>query len=509
MSLLFSGRAVFSRTLVGPGISQWATHIGGASSENGAGIISDSAGNIYVTGYYSYFGSNPAIIYNQDGSQFGTLTNSGSADTYVVKYNSSGFAQWATRITGSDYDDGAGITIDSAGNIYVTGSYGSNPLTVYNAPGTSGTITLTTSASSDVFVVKYDSSGTALWATRIGGISSTFQTAVGMTSDSSGNIYVTGCYSSNPVTVYNSGGGTFGTLANSGSNDVYVVKYNSSGTAQWATRIGGSSGSEVATGIAVDSSGNIYVTGHYDSTSVTVYNAPGTSGTITLTNSGFANIYVVKYDSSSGTALWATRIGGSNGNSQGGGIISDSLGNIYVTGYYAANPLTIYNSGGGTFGTLTNSGSADTYVVKYNSSGVAQWGTRIGGTGGAGYDLAAGITSDSTGNIYVTARYGSNPVTVYNSGGGTFVTLASSGFTDVCVVKYSSSGIAQWATHIGGTSSDDGGAGITSDSTGNIYVTGSYSSNPLTIYNWGGGTRTLTNSGGNDAYIVKFMSGYT
>jgi hypothetical protein len=524
MSLLFSGRAVFSRTILpgpgpgpGPGpetlgIAQWATRIAGSDSESAGGITSDSAGNIYTVGI---FFSNPLTVYNAPGTgtTIPTLGNSGIAGVYIVKYNSSGIAQWATRIGGDIIQTGRSITSDSEGNIYVTGNYSSNPVTIYSWNGTpSGTIfgTLDKSGGNDVYVVKYNSSGTAMWATRLSGSSN--EDAKSIRSDSAGSIYVTGNYTSNPLIVYNAPGtsGTI-TLSASGGENTFVVKYNSSsGTALWATRISGTSSDDLGKGITSDSTGSIYVTGSYSSNPVTIYSWNGTpSGTSfgTLTNYGFADVYVVKYNSS-GIAQWATNIAGTN-SEFGLGITSDSTGNIYVIGPYGSNPLTIYNWGGSPFGTLDNSGGgSDTFVVKYNSSGTAMWATRIGGSGGN--DEAYGITSDSAGNIYVTGNYSSNPLTVYNAPGtGTTIPpLDNSGGSDTFVVKYNSSGTAMWATRFSGAGSIDAGKGITSVSTGSIYVTGSYNSNPLTVYNAPGtsGTITLDNFGGagsDNVYIVK------
>ena len=478
------------------GIAQWAARIGGTGNDEGNGVTTDSLGNIYVTGTYQ---SNPVTIYNSDGSTFGTLVNSSYGNGSIVKYNSSGTVQWATRIGGtggSQADSALGIKSDSSGNIYVTGGYYTNPVTIYNSDGsTFGT--LANSGIQDGYFVKYNASGTAQWATRIGGTARKTGTAI--TSDSSGNMYVIGTYESNPVTVYNSDGSTFGTLANSGLSDVFVVKYNSAGTTQWAARISGT-GNDYSSRITSDSSGNIYVTGSYASNPVTVYNSDGsTFGTLVC--SGSLDIFIVKYNSS-GTAQWTARIGGSDYETS-QSITSDSSGNIYVTGSYQSNPVTIYNSDGSTFGTLTNYGIFNIIIVKYNSSGTAQWATQIGGST---FEQAGQLTSDSFGNIYVTGNYQSNPVTVYNSDGSTFGTLTNYGYSNLCIVKYNSAGTAQWATQIGG-SSYDFGISVTSDSPGNIYVAGSYQSNPVTVYNSDGSTfGTLVNSGVNDIFIVKYVS---
>ena len=480
-------------TLPTAGSAQWATRIGGIGDEIGSEISVDGSGNSYVVGIY---GPNPATIYNADGTTFGTLVNSGSFDVYIVKYNKAGTAQWATRIAGSTVDAGYGISVDDSGNSYVTGYYDSNPVTIYNSDGsTFGT--LVNSGFSDTFIVKYNTSGTAQWATRIA--DAIIEYGYGISVDDSGNVYVTGTYGANPATIYNADGSTFGTLVNSGSVDVFVVKYNTSGTAQWATRIAGST-IDIGYGISVDRDGNVYVTGYYNSIILTIYNADTSTFGI-LPNSGSYDAFIVKYNTS-GTAQWATHIGGT-GNDPGYDISVDRAGNSYVTGYYGSNPVTIYNAGGSTFGTLLNSGINNAYIVKYNTYGIAQWATRIAGSGNVTGD---GISVDGSGNSYVTGAYDSNMVTIYNADGSTFETLTNSGFYDVFVVKYNTSGMAQWATRIGGTTSDIG-YGISFDISGNVYVTGVYEYNPVTVYNADGSTfETLTNSGFYDTFIVKYSS---
>jgi len=449
----------------------WAARIAGTASEQGNGVSVDSLGNVYTAGTYA---SGPLTIYNADGSTFGTLSNAGSTDVFVVKYNSTGTAQWAARLAGTVDEYGNSIAVDSSGNVYVTGSYASNPLTIYNANGTAFGTTLSNAGSYDVFVVKYNTSGTAQWATRIAGSGS--DTGRGISVDSSGNVYATGQFQSAPVTIYHAGGGTFGTLTNSGSGDVFIVKYNTGGTAQWATRVAGIS-FEQGNAITTDSSGNVYVAGQYASDPLTIYHAGG--GTFgTLTNSGAsADVFIVKYNTS-GTAEWATRVAGTT-NEFGYGISVDSFGNAYVTGQFASDPLTIYHAGGGTFGTLSTT-TTNVFIVKYNTGGTAQWATKIGGTGiGVGTNQGFSISADTSGNVYVTGSYSSDPLNIYNADGGTFGSLSTIGSTDVFVVKYNTSGTAQWATRSGGTGAEVG-YGVSATAT-SVAVCGIYASNPLTL----------------------------
>jgi hypothetical protein len=429
------------------------------------------------------------------------LANAGTIDAFVVKYDSSGTPLWARRLGGTVNDSASSVSTDSSGNIVVTGRYASNPLTLFAADGTTEFTTLTNSGSEDAFVVKYDSSGTPLWARRLSGVG--FELVNSVSTDSSGNIVVGGQYASNPLTIFAANGTTeFTTLTNSGSNDAFVVKYDSSGTPLWARRLGGT-GNDSANSVSTDSSGNIVVAGGYSSNPLTIFAANGTTEFTTLTNSG---AFVVKYDSS-GTPLWARRLGGTASDSA-NSVSTDSSGNIVVVGYYASNPLNIFAANGTMAFTLAFDGGFDVFVVKYDSTGTPLWARRMAGTGN---DFVNSVSIDSSGNIVVGGQYASNPLTIFAANGTTeFTTLTNSGSSDAFVVKYDSAGTPLWARRLVGTGGD-GANSVNTDSSGNIVVAGYYASNPLTIYNADGATEftTLTNSGGNDSFVVKYDSAGT
>ena len=545
------------------GAAQWATHVGGTGGDIGYSIAVDSGSNVYVTGYYT---SNPVTIYNSGGTTFGTLANAGSYNAFIVKYNTSGTAQWATRIGGTGLDFGQSIAVDSGLNVYVTGYYTPSPVTIYNSDGTS-VGSFNSILASAGFTVKYNASGfyqwiytsvsganyaiavdsrsnvyvagststnqnqtcvlfedqsnnvlgsiptsnvvgqamiakftqPSLWAARIGGSTSN-DYGFGIAIDSGGNICVVGSYNSNPLTAYNADGSSFsGTLATTGTNShAFIVKYSTTGVVQWTSNIGGTNNNDYGKGIATDPGSNIYVTGYYASSPVTVFNAGG--GTFgTLTNSGSFDVFVVKYNSA-GTAQWATRIAGTSAD-QGNAIAADYGSNVYVTGTYSSNPLTVYNFNGTTFGTLSLLGLNNCFIVKYNTTGTAQWSAIIGGTSA---DQGNSIATDSSGSVCVAGQYMSNPVTIYNASGTTFGTLSNSGSYDAFIVKYNTTGAAQWATRIAGSASDIGQA-ITVDTNLNVYVTGYYQSNPVTIYN-ANGTTFGTFSGISGCFIVKYST---
>jgi Beta-propeller repeat len=362
-------------------------------------------------------------------------------------------------------------TTDAMGNVYVTGSFSSATLTL-------GSITLTnTSINFDVFVVKYNSSGVVLWAVK--GSGGGAESGNGIAVDGNGNVYVTGQFDF--TTAFGST-----TLTNpNGDFDVFVVKYNSSGVVQWAVKGGGFLGTDVGKSIAVDGSGNVYVTGNF--TSLTAI-----FGTTTLTNSNFpsdfqnSDVFVVKYNSS-GMVQWAVKGGGID-NDSGNGIAVDGSGNVYVTGFFVTTVLDVVFFGATS---LKSSGGSDVFVVKYNSMGVVQWAIKGGGSGGDG---SSGIAIDVSDNIYITGGF-SSPTATF---GGANLTNIGGG--DVFVVKYNSSGAVQWAVKGGGSSSDVG-TGIAVDGSGNVYVMGKLISTPATF-----GSSTLTNVN-NGVFVVKYNTG--
>ncbi len=455
------------------GAVQWAARQGGSGYDSANGVTADSAGNIIVTGTY---GSSTLTIYNFDGSAFGTtLAVSGGDDSFIAKYNSEGLVQWVARQAGTGTEVGTSVTADSAGNVLVTGRYNSGSLTIYNADGSAFATTLANSGLSDSFIAKYNSAGVVQWVARQSGSGSDF--AISITADSAGNVIVSGFYTSSPMTIYNADGSSFATtLAHSGGTDSFIAKYNSAGVVQWVARQSGS-GADPGTGVTVDSAGNVIVSGSYTSSPLTIYNADTTVfGTLSSSND---DSFIAKYNSA-GVVQWVARQAG-NDSDFGTSVTVDSTGNIIVGGYYGTNPLIAYNSDGSPFTTrtLTNSGSYDAFIVKYNSAGVVQW---IARQGGSGDNFTRSLSADSAGNILVAGSYLSTLV-VGNSDGSSFATsVANSGASDVFVAKYNSAGFVQWVARQGGTA-DDYGAGVIADSMGNVIVAGQCYSPNMMIYN--------------------------
>jgi hypothetical protein len=495
-----SARSVVANTgaLTAPTQVGWATRIAGTGADFGQGVATDPSGNVFVTGLYQ----NECTLFNASGTIGITLsTAAGFDDCFVAKYSSDGAVLWAARITGADRDAGQWVATDPSGNVFVTGKYKA-AITLYNSSGVSNAALPYDGFNTDeCFVAKYSSAGAVLWAARIGSTGS--DQGMGIATDTSGNVFVTGYYGAT-LTLYNTGGTTGATLAfNGNTEDGFVAKYTSAGTLSWAAQIT-STGDDRGFAIATDTSGNVFVTGYYQA-ACTLYNANGTSGA-TLSSAGVVDCFLAKY-SSAGAVLWVAQIA-SIGTDQGLGIATDPSGNVIVTGYYD-NAFTLYNANGTSGATLPFSNPyGDVFIAKYSSAGSVLWAARMAGSPLNSFEFGEAIATDMSGNIFVFGYFLNSALTLYNTDGTTGATLSYSGVHDCFLAKYSSAGAVLWATRIASTDSDVG-YGIATDPSGNVFVTGYYAA-ALTLYNTGGTTATtLPFSGFADCFLAKYStSGY-
>ena len=368
---------------------------------------------------------------------------------------SGGDPAWGSvTLGGTSTDYGFGVAVDSSGNVYTTGYFFG---TVDFGAGN-----VTSVGNSDVFVTKLNASGVHQWTTTFGGTSVDY--GYGVAVDSSGNVYATG----NFQRTVDFGAGN---VTSAGVADVFVTKLNASGVHQWTTTFGGTS-NDYGFGVAVDSSGNVYTTGHFQGTV--------NFGAGNVTSAGSADVFVTKLNAS-GVHQWTTKFGGTSAD-YGYGVAVDSSGNVYATGYFQGT----VNFGAGN---VTSAGSADVFVTKLNASGVHQWTTTLGGTNA---DVGYGVAVDSSGNVYATGYF----IGTVNFGAGN---VTSAGDVDVFVTKLNASGAHQWTTTFGGTSADDG-YGVAVDSSGNVYATGEFQG----TVNFGAGN--VTSAGSDDVFVVKLNS---
>jgi hypothetical protein len=329
----------------GPVQQAWVARYNGSANldDGGHAIAGDSSGNVYVTG--------------------GSHGSGTDLDYATIKYTSAGQQQWVARYNGpaNGWDRAAAIARDSSGNVYATGQ------------------SLGLGTDFDYATVKYNSAGQQQWVARYNGPGNGEDDAVAIATDSSGNVYVTG---------QSIGAGTYA--------DYATIKYNSAGQQQWVARYNRLV-SDIARAIAVDSSGNVYVTGR-------------------STGAGTGWDYAtVKYNSA-GQQQWVARYNGTgNGTDDALVIAVDSLGNVYVTG--------------GSLGTSY----FDYATIKYNSAGQKQWVARY-----SNGPYARAIALDGSGNVYVT--------------GESVESLSGNSVVDYATIKYDSAGQEQWVARYNGPS---------------------------------------------------------
>ena len=356
------------------------TYNGPGNGNDGARAIAvDRSGNVYVTGY-SYGGT--------------------SYDDATIKYYPNGDTAWLRRYNGpvvSWYDEAFAIAVDDSGTVYVTGGNcwsGMYP---------------------DYATIKYYPNGGIAWVRRYNGPGNYDDVAQAIAVDGSGNVYVTGyCYDDSGTT-----------------SDYATIKYYPNGDAAWVRRYNGpENGDDGARAIAVDRSGNVYVTGFSLASSWPDY-----------------DYATIKYYPSGDPAWVRTYNGPGNSTDEAVAIAVDESGNVYVTGR------------------SKGSGSEDDYAtIKYDANGNQLWVRRYNGPGNY-QDRAYAIAVDDSGNVYVTG---------YSYGNGTSA--------DYGTIKYDQNGNQLWATRYNGPENpDDRAYDITVDGSNNVYVTGQSGGDYATI----------------------------
>ena len=308
----------------------WAKRAGGLGSDAAYSLAVDASGNTYLAGSFSSstlaFGST-------------TLTNVGSYDIFLAKYDVNGNVLWAKNAGGTSSDGALSVAVDASGNTYLAGSFTSSTLAF-----SSTTLTNANVGWDDIFLAKYDVNGNVLWAKNAGGMGGDMAYSVSV--DVSGNIYLTGGFAS-PTLAFGST-----TLTNSGSTDMFLAKYDANGTVLWAKSTGGTT-DDYAFSVSVDVSGNTYLAGSFNSLSIVF----GSTALTNADNTGNTNdMFFVKYDAT-GTILWAKSAGGTNLD-EAFSVAVDASGNIYVAGGFYSPTLAFGST------TLTNAGSSSVFIAK-------------------------------------------------------------------------------------------------------------------------------------------------
>ncbi len=385
----------------------WTAQIGTSGNDYSRSVAVDASGNSYISGFTSgALGSSSA----------------GGYDAYLSKFDSLGNEVWTSQIGSSGYDYSESVAVDASGNSYISGY-------------TEGVLGSSSAGGRDAFLTKFDSLGNEVWTTQIGTTSEDRSNSVAV--DGSGNSYISGY--------------TYGVLGDSsaGSWDAFLTKFDSSGDEVWTQQIGTSTW-DISYSVAVDASGNAYISGR-------------TTGVLGDSSAGGEDAFLTKFDSL-GDEVWTQQIGSSS-NDFSQSVAVDGSGNSYISGY--------------TSGVLgdSSSGAEDAFLTKFDSLGNEVWSSQIGT---ASYDRSFSVAVDASGNAYIS--------------GQTFGVLgdSSAGGYDAFLTKFDSLGDEVWTQQIG-TGSNDFSYSVAVDALGNAYISG------VTLGDLGG-----TNAGGTDAFLVKY-----
>lgn len=380
---------------------------------------------------------------------------------------------WAKQLGGLGTEVGTNLTTDNFGNVYTVGWFEG---TVDFDPGV-GVFNLSSSGDKDVFISKLNSSGSFVWAKKIGGASYDYSKSIFV--DLTGNVFITGSFKGSANF---DPGNTNITLTSSGIDDIFISKLDSLGNHKWTKQIGGLYG-DIGQKITGDKNGNIYCTGYFTGTvdfdpGATIYNLNYIAGN---------DIFILKLNTN-GDFVWVKQQGG-NSIDQGLDINLDNSGYIYTTGVFQSTAdfdpgPSVYN--------LTSVGGSDVFISKMDSTGNFLWAKKIGGTS---TDLANSISSDEFNNIYITGYFfGTSDFDpsnmVYN--------LTASGLSDIFVLKLDSAGNYLWAKKMGGISYDQA-LSVTNDSIGHVFTTGYFSG--TCDFDTSIDTLSLISMGGSDSFI--------
>lgn len=447
---------------------QWATTAGGINSDKATDLDIDTAGNIYVCGYYN------------EAASFGTLNapSTFGKDGYVAKLDTAGNWIWLQTAMGGYDERVLGLCVDKVhGFIYVTGcTWAWSPndaLTLgscntFNNPG----------QSDEIFVGKFDLNGNCQWL--IGAGSDGDDHGYDLVTDKQGNIYLTGFISDHY--------GWFGNPATFGSITVpmpfgvdsssFIAKISPSGVFLWAQAFPGTDG-ERDNRIAIDSLNNIYITGGFSGMEI--------FGPDTLTSAGERDVFVIKYDSN-GNFTFAKRAGGLL-DDRGNSITVDNFGDVYITGEFR-------DKAGFGSDSINNNGGAngrDIFVAKMKQDGNWIWAKKAGSDNGG--ERGDRIISNKLGNLFVTGQF------MGTASFGPNITLAadSTDSLQVFVASIDTTGKWQWALQCGGTY-EDRGNGLACDDSCNLFNAGYYKLNSII------GNDSLTGMGAKDIFVAKIIN---
>jgi VCBS repeat-containing protein len=461
-----------------------AFRLGSVGFDAADAVAADAAGNLYVAGSFN------GTVDFDPGAGTTNLTNADTtADAFLAKYTSAGALLWVGQLVNSS---ATGLAVDSAGAVYVTGSFNG---TVDFDFG-SGVTNLTSGPFGTAFVAKYTAAGGLGWARAIGtGTGGTGGATNGdaITLDAAGNVYSAGVLS-NGTADFDPGAGTFNLTNVSGNANTYFSKLDSSGNFVWAKQFANDPATAAGVwpaGLAVDAAQNVYVTGIFVGR-VDFDTGAGTNWVSTFdTTFPSGDGYAARL-TAAGDLSYVDRVGSATGREDGYGVVVDGAGTAYVAGHFSGT-ATIDATAGDT--TLTSAGNDDAFVMRLDPTGGLVWARRVGSTG---FDGAQAIATDGT-DLYLSGYY--SGTVDFDPGPGVNNITWAGGPEDVFALRLRTDGTFVNAASVGGTDYEYGN-GIAVTGPGAVAVAGRFQGSG--DFDPGPGIATLTSAGDNDAFVAAF-----
>ncbi|MBL7902464.1 MAG: SBBP repeat-containing protein [Bacteroidia bacterium] len=465
--------------IIDPVTRLWGTYYGGTAGEEVHFVTTDLSGDVYMTGYTnSSFGTMIATIGSHQS------TGAANGDAFLVKFNSLGARLWGTYYGSPTYDIGFSCCTDLFGNVFMTGytqsSNGTSIATIGSHQQFYG------GGYWDSFLVKFNNAGVRQWGTYYGGLNA--DSGRSCATDTSGNVYLVGNSSSfNGIATV----GSHQPLHAGGTNDAYLAKFNSAGVLQWSTYYGETS-EDVGYSCSIDALGNIYLAGYTDSNAGTGVATLGSHQSVY--GGGICDAFLVKFNAL-GVRQWGTYYGGSGEDFA--TCTVDPAGNVFLAGYTDSSSIGVVSTIG-SHQPNYGGGYKDGFLVKFNTSGVRQWGTYYGGLG---EEVVTSCITDPNGDIYLAGSSNSTVGTVIATNGS--YQSFHAGSSDAFLVKIYNSGQRHWGTYYGGVSGESGTA-CSIDMAGNLYLGGNTQTSAGTDISTSG-SHQPSFGGLIDGFLVKFM----
>jgi len=453
--------------------------IGGPGADLVRAVVTDAAGNVFVTGEFT----GTADFDPSDATH--AFTSLGGTDLFLARYSPIGELTWVVRIGDAPDESVTALAIDNAGNLVLGGSF----VGTVDFDPEAGVTTATSNGGRDGFVASYTPAGAFRWVRTVGGPAD--DAVLDVAAQAGGVIFASGTFSGTAVV----DPAQSLAVTSAGGVDGFLASWSPTGTARWAFSVGGP-GDDAASAVAAGAGGSVYLGGAFTGTADF---GPGTE-TASLTSPGGLDGFLARY-SDGGALTWLQGLSGpDNVEVTRGGLAVGTDGAVYAGGTFAG---TADFDGGSGVAARTSNGLTDGFLVRYEAAGTFGWVVAIGGPNA---DLIRGVATAPSGDAVITGSFSGTARFDPGAGAASLTAIGLAGATDAFTAQYGPTGGFRWAVGLGapvaGSESGSFGAAVAVDGNGFVFTGGQFfgaaDADP------GSGLVVLTSLGGADGFVVKY-----